>query len=199
MRLHALLAALALTLVLAGCQRAPSVEDDLGGAAYPLVDTDSAAVAFPDAYAGDVLVVSYIYTRCPDVCPLITANMKAVYDELGSTEGVRFVSISFDPARDTPSVLADYRRVYRLTDARWSFLTGAPATVDSLMARMNVRTALSADTDSTDLARGTYFLDHTDQVTLIDPQGRVRAHYGASRTPPAILVEDINALRAEAS
>lgn len=182
-------------LLLPGCSDDATL-DDLSGASYELVAHDGTPVAFPSAYAGEVLVVGYIYTQCPDVCSMITANMKTVRDRLDSTDGVRFVTITFDPERDTPERLADYRDAYRIDDG-WSFLTGPPDTVDRLMERLDVRTRL-VTAEGTPVSRDTvdtYFIDHTDQVTLIDADGGVHFHYSGSRTPPEILVEDINKLR----
>jgi protein SCO1/2 len=183
----------------AGCQEADSsVVTDLRDGSYELVDQDSTTVRFPDAFLGDVLVVGYVYTHCPDVCPRITANMKEVRAALDDTTGVRFVTITFDPVRDTPSVLADYRSAYRVDGTSWAFLTGAPATIERLMEQMDVRrtfTTPAGDTLQTPAAGQTYYVNHTNQISLVDPQGRVRQHYGGSMTPPEILVEDINKLR----
>lgn len=179
------------TLVLAGCQNDLPVQKDLRGDAFRLVDHDSTAVTFPDDYRGDVLLVSYIYTQCPDVCPLITANMRQVRDALQDTNGVRFISITFDPRRDTPSRLDSYRSAFGIADSTpWPFLTGTPATIDTLMHRLDVKTNISSG-DTT----GTYFIDHTDQITLIDERGRVRYQYHGSRTPPEMIAEDVAKLR----
>ena len=183
--------ALAASLALTGCQSDLPVQKDLRSDSFQLVDHDSAAVTFPEDYRGDVLLVSYIYTQCPDVCPLITANMRQVRDALQDTNGVRFVSITFDPRRDTPSRLASYRSAFGIADATpWPFLTGTPTTIDTLMSRLDVKTSISSG-DTT----GTYFIDHTDQITLIDGKGRVRYQYHGSRTPPEMIAEDVAKLR----
>jgi protein SCO1/2 len=193
-----LVAALLLVGLGTGCSQKldPPVQDDLRDASFDLVTQDSSSVTFPDAYRGDVLVVGYIYTQCPDVCPMITANMKNVRSKLDSTEGVRFVTITFDPERDTPDRLAAYRDAYKIDAPTWAFLTGSPETVDRLMNRLGIRTTRtptdpSAPGDTTD----TYFINHTDQITLIDAQGRIRGEYMGSRTPPKYIVEDIHKLR----
>mgnify|MGYP006295502585 CR=1 FL=1 len=192
-------ATLALGIALAGCSSEPldpPVQDDLSDASYALTTHDSTSVTFPEAYEGEVLVVGYIYTQCPDVCPMITANMKTIRSKLDSTEGVRFLTMTFDPERDTPSRMAAYRNAYGIEAASWDFLTGRPGTVDELMTRMNIRTERTsanpkAPADTTE----TYFINHTDQITLIDAEGRVRGEYMGSRTPPKYIVEDIYKLR----
>jgi len=174
----------------------PPVQDELDDASYSLTTHDSTSVEFPEAYRGDILVVGYIYTQCPDVCPMITANMKKVRSRLNSTEDVRFVTVTFDPERDTPSRLAGYRSAYGIREPTWDFLTGSPETIDALMKRMNIRTRRTstdpaAPADTTD----TYFINHTDQITLIDAEGRIRGEYMGSRTPPKYIVEDIQKIR----
>jgi len=192
---------LALGIALTGCASEPldpPVQDDLSDASYALTTHDSTSVTFPAAYEGEVLVVGYIYTQCPDVCPMITANMKTIRSRLDSTEGVRFLTVTFDPERDTPSRMAAYRNAYGIEAASWDFLTGRPGTVDELMTRMNIRTEKTstnpeAPADTTEA----YFINHTDQITLIDAEGRVRGEYMGSRTPPKYIVEDIHKLRSQ--
>lgn len=78
---------------------------------------------FDDLIEDKVVVVNFIYTSCPDVCPLETAQLVKVQNILGERIGrdVFFYSISIDPETDTPSVLARYRDQF---GARWTFLTG---------------------------------------------------------------------------
>ena len=164
------------------------------GDAFVLLDQDSARVAFPGDLRGDVVVLGFIYTHCPDVCAMTTANMREVRRRLGAPTDVRFVSVTFDPARDTPGVLKRYGQLYDLDDTDWLFLTGDSTTVDRLMEAMGVRHRRGYAT-TTEAGEAVYFIDHSDQITLLDRRGRVHRHYGGSMTPPEILVEDIEALR----
>ena len=125
-----------LALGLMGCQDPLPVLDDLQDASFQLVNQDSAAVAFPQEYTGEVLVVGYIYTQCPDVCPRITSNMKQVRNRLNTPSDVRFVSVTFDPRRDTPTKMASYRNAYNLGDTNWQFLTGDSTQINAFMDRM---------------------------------------------------------------
>ncbi|MEM9663564.1 MAG: SCO family protein [Bacteroidota bacterium] len=200
-----------------GCQRVPShlqPKDDLADVSWTLVDQDSQAVTFPDDFRGTPALVGYVYTFCPDVCPATTANMKRVRDAVEAAAGagttpLQLVSISFDPTRDTPAVLKRYAEAWQVDGTDWRFLTGDSTTVADLMNRMGVRVAIeppepppvsrsdlaASDTTAPGPAADFYFINHTDQVSLLDEQGRVVGVYGGSVTPTEILVEDVRALR----
>ena len=180
-------------LLSVGCSADPPIQDRLDES-YPLVTQDSTAVTFPDAYAGTPMLVGYIYTECPDVCPMITTNMKDVRAKLESPDAVQFVTITFDPERDTPARLARYQASFGLNGTSWQFLTGRPATVDSLMARLDIRHEKTFPEGATEPDSSEYFINHTNQITLFDAQGRIRAEYGGSMTPPKYILDDIRTL-----
>ena len=75
---------------------------------FALTSQDSKPMSLADM-RGKVVAVSFIYTGCPDICPLLTQKMVDVQDALGKKFGTKiaFISISFDPERDTPEVLKD--------------------------------------------------------------------------------------------
>jgi len=172
------------------------VDERLADTTYALVDHDSAAVPFPDAFLGKPMVLGTIYTQCPNVCPRITANMKSIRGALDTSE-VHVVTVTFDPHRDTPDRLSAYRAQYGLENTSWSFLTGDRPTIRRLMDRLGVRHTLKgtdrefprADTDSS------YIYTHSNQITLIDAEGRVRATYGGSQTPPTLIAEDLDKIQ----
>ena len=193
-----LIGALLLALLMVGCQE-ERVIDDLSDTSFQLVNQDSTAVTFPNDYTGDVMVVGYIYTHCPDICPRITANMKQVRQQLDAPDDVQFITVTFDPRRDTPSRLKGYRDAYKLDDTSWQFLTGDSTAINGFMDRMNIYHAPappSPDVDSlTAIRNNSYLVTHTDQITLIDQQGRVRDLFNGSRTPPDVVVDAINNFR----
>ena len=181
-------------ILLAACSSEPGVIKDLGNRSFLMVNQDSSAVRFPTDFKGQITVVGFIYTNCPDVCPAITANMSNVSTKLENTEDVRFVGVTFDPERDTPPVLKKYMHQFKLDEDRFTFLTGDTATVDSLLNAMNIYAEVSY-TKTTDEGRELYFMNHTNRITLMDPRGRIRAEYSGSYSDPAHIVEDINRLR----
>jgi protein SCO1/2 len=101
---------------------------------------------FHDLIAGRVVAVNFIYTRCPDACPLETARLAQVQQLLGDRVGrdIFFYSISVDPEHDTPAVLAEYAARYRAGPG-WLFLTGRAADIALLRVKLGL-----ADADGDD-------------------------------------------------
>jgi protein SCO1/2 len=97
--------------------------------AFALVDHQGRAVG-REELAGTPWIADLVFTRCALACPRMTAAM-ARLDRRLPREGVRLVSVSIDPAHDTPEVLAAYAARHGAS-ARWRFLTGDPAAVRAL-------------------------------------------------------------------
>jgi copper(I)-binding protein/cytochrome oxidase Cu insertion factor (SCO1/SenC/PrrC family) len=90
----------------------------------PLVTQDGEEVRFfDDLIEGKVVAINFIYTSCPDTCPLETAQLLKVESVLGDRMGkdVFFYSITIDPETDTPAVLKEYKERF---GAGWTFLSG---------------------------------------------------------------------------
>lgn len=103
-----------------------------------LVTQDGDKVQFFDDLIRDkVVVVNFIYTTCPDVCPLETAQLTRVQQILGDRLGkdVFFYSITIDPDVDTPEVLAEYRNRF---GASWTFLTGDETEIIELRRKLGL-------------------------------------------------------------
>jgi cytochrome oxidase Cu insertion factor (SCO1/SenC/PrrC family) len=73
---------------------------------------------------GKVWIANFIFTNCPDECPLMTVEMAQMQSELAHMADFRLVSISVDPDRDTPAVLSEYAERFNADPGRWWFLTG---------------------------------------------------------------------------
>jgi cytochrome oxidase Cu insertion factor (SCO1/SenC/PrrC family)/cytochrome c2 len=80
---------------------------------------------YDDVLKGKVLVVNFMFTKCGDVCPLDTAQLKKVSEILGDKMGksIFFYSVSVDPANDTPAAMAEFKEKYQIGKG-WTFLTG---------------------------------------------------------------------------
>ena len=183
-----------LLVVLVNCQSEPEVIDDLSDTSFQLLNQDSVAVTFPDDYQGKYVVMGFIYTNCPDICPLITQNLIKIQRELGYPENVQFLGVTFDPERDTPSVLSNYKQVFKLNE-NFDFLTGDSTTISAFMDSVRVRSQVSLSTTTSD-GKEIYFMNHSDKIMVLDPKSRVIIEYGGSMPQvPNLIIEDFQSLQ----
>jgi len=140
---------------------------------FHLVDQDHQPVQLSD-FHGKVVLVSYIFTRCPmpSMCPLVTSKMAQVQAAVNKTlkNQVEFVSISFDPAYDTPEVLKEYSERYGADFSNWQFLTGDAAEIQAA--------AQDANVIYEDMGEGNF--THNMNTVLIAPDGTVRQRFHGS-------------------
>ena len=135
---------------------------------FSLTSQDGAEVTL-GSFRGKVVAVTFIYTSCPDVCPMLSDKLARVQDELGPDFGtkVAFLSITVDPEHDTPEVLKEHAELLDADLAGWSFLTGTAAAVREVAQRYGVAVAPAADGG----------VDHTLLTTLVDRHGSMRVQY----------------------
>ncbi len=186
-----IVAALVLIFLANGCDRL-AVEDTLTED-YTLTNQFGEEVSLPDDYSGKVLIVGYVYTNCPDICPMITYNMRDLQREFPGEEDFHLISISFDPERDTPEVLHSYAESYNINQENWSMLTGESNEVNEVLDKLGIAT-VKTPTKFTEDDKAIYFIDHTDKVSLIDKKGQVRNHYLGSELDTETVIEDIQTL-----
>jgi cytochrome oxidase Cu insertion factor (SCO1/SenC/PrrC family) len=96
---------------------------------------------YSDVLKDRVVLISFIYTNCTDACPLIVHRLSEIKDQLGDAFGrqIFFISMSVDPARDTPQALAKYAKQHGAEHPGWVFLTGEKANVDRILAKLGQR------------------------------------------------------------
>lgn len=184
---------LTITSVLILSCNSPEVINDLSNKSFSLVNQDSSSVQFPKDFEGDILVVGFIYTHCPDICPVITAKLSNINSQLGNVEDVRFAEITFDPRRDTPSVLKKYMRSFKLDSTKFTMLTGDSVTVDSALNEMDILAKISYRKTGEPKDQN-YLMNHTNRILVMDRKGRVRFEYPGSAVPEKNVIEDINKL-----
>jgi protein SCO1/2 len=114
---------------------------------------------------GNVVAIAFLYTRCPDVCPLTAAQFRASQTMLGADASrARFVAVSVDPDGDTPAAVRAFSAAHDLKD-NWRYLIGPRPALEKVWASYGV----GAFADPTPP-----FVDHNDAIFVIDPQGRER-------------------------
>ncbi|MFO7545740.1 MAG: SCO family protein [Trueperaceae bacterium] len=129
-----------------------------------LVDHHGAAALLADDYRGDVTLVFFGFTRCPDVCPLTMARLARIYEALGEPDGLQVVMVTVDPEYDTPEVLGRYVTGYH---PEFVGLTGTSSDVAAAARTFFVGySGLGRD------------IVHTDVVAVLDRTGALRYVYG---------------------
>jgi protein SCO1/2 len=107
-----------------------------------LVDQDGAPVQFRTESIGDrIVVVDFVFTTCTTVCPVLSALFAQVQERLGDRleRGVHLVSVSLDPAHDTPERLKAYAARHR-AGPHWSWLTGPQPDVERVLKGLGAYT-----------------------------------------------------------
>lgn len=185
---------ISLLLFISCAEKLPIVED-LSKADYQLIDHYNNSKKFPSFVKNKISVVGYIFTYCPDICPLTTNNMRLIQERIKEEkiEGVEFVSISFDPLQDSPEVLRKFAEIRNLDLSNWTFLTGEKPVIDSLMKHVGVLAVVGDSTVFPD-GRKIYYYVHTDRIQLIDQRGRIRKNYIGSNANIQEIVDDIKIL-----
>jgi protein SCO1/2 len=132
-------------------------------------------------FRGRQIMLNFIFSRCPvpTMCPAATAKMITV-QRLAREAGVRdleLVSITLDPANDTPGVLREYAAARGIDTSNFSFLTGPEGSIRDLLTQFGVITQLQGD-----------ILQHTLATLLIDPEGRIAHRTDGSQWEPQDFV-----------
>jgi protein SCO1/2 len=185
----------ALFIFLISCQEKLPLNKDLTKRSYAFLNQDSAAVNFPEIIKGKITVMGFIYTHCPDICPMTTHNMVLTEERLieDGIDDVLFVALSFDPERDSPEVLTKFAEIRGINFDNWIFLTGDKKAIKDLLRRFDVR---AIPTDSTFFEDGTnsYSMMHTDRISLINNKGILKKNYKGSTIIIEELITDIKYL-----
>lgn len=121
---------------------------------------------------GQPWVADFIFTSCPGVCPVLTRRMKELADEIPA-DGVRWVSISVDPNRDTPEVLEAYAQKNGAGD-NWLFLTGDRAHIETV-----IKDGFKLAYDPTPVEMAAEAIVHSNRFVLVDAAGQIRGYYDA--------------------
>jgi protein SCO1/2 len=138
---------------------------------------------------GQIVVLYFGYTHCPDVCPMTLGRLAAAIKDLGKDAGaVSLLFISVDPQRDTPKLVEQYAQAF---SDRAIGATGKPAEIEQLAKRYRV--AYQSEKPDAD---GNYEVMHSKAVYLFDRQGHARL-MGTDTDPAKAFAHDLKQLIAE--
>ena len=157
---------------------------------FELTAANGRAFALEDLRS-KVVVLSFAFTACTDICPVAIHKFAWMQEELGPQFGadVQFVTITLDPEHDTAEVLAEYADRIGADPRGWSFLTGSPARIREITDRYGVY-ARSNDEG---------VVEHILLTSLIDRDGVIRTQYLGERFSAKEMLGDLRALIAGGS
>ncbi|MFM8410430.1 MAG: SCO family protein [Alphaproteobacteria bacterium] len=130
---------------------------------------------------GQPWVADLVFTSCSGICPAMSQEMKRLQDQTTDLPDLKLVSISVDPAVDTPEALERYAARFGADRSRWLFLTGDASTIRRLANDGMKLAAVDGDP-----AKGDEAIVHSPRFALVDGRGRVRGTYDM-RDPEAML------------
>lgn len=152
---------------------------------FELTDADGTPLSREDL-DGSVWVASFIFTSCAGPCPHMTQHKAEIHEHWRGDDQVRFVSITVDPDRDTPEVMAGYADLFEADRSIWHFLTGPQDAIHSLAVE-GFRLGSLDDP-----------VFHSTRFVLVDGEQRIRGYYdGLDFDALNALARDIGRLRQE--
>lgn len=142
---------------------------------FALHDQSGKAVRL-SAQRGKVVVITFLYTHCPDLCPLTAQNINAAVRTLGRQgKQVTVLAVSVDPGGDTPRAVTRFVRQHQLLP-QFHYLTGSKQALRSVWSAYHVQSVRHAGDD----------VDHSLYTLLLDRKGRGRVLFDATATATAI-------------
>ena len=159
-----------LALLLASCApsaRLSGTELDRSEAPdFTLTDGVTGHAVTLSSLRGNAVAIAFLYTHCPDVCPITASKFRAAQQALGGDAArVRFVAVSVDPDGDTPEAVRGFSATHELT-TNWHYLIGARAQLAPVWSAYGVGAFASQ--------MGQSKVDHNDAIYVLDPKGRER-------------------------
>jgi protein SCO1/2 len=179
--------------MLVACSRPPALAGtDLGALPAPdiVLPDQTGATVHLEALRGRPVVLTFLYTHCPDVCPLTAAKLRRVLDDLGTqAQDVALVAVSTDPDNDDAASATAFAAQFGL-DERLHFLLGDRGALAPVWASYYVYAApLPPEAAAEERAAAAYAARtavHTDALFVIDRVGRERTLLRSDFDPPAL-------------
>jgi protein SCO1 len=153
----------------------PRRQLDVMGQVPAFTFTDQAGKVFGAGdLRGRVSVAAFMFTRCPTICPRITATMQELQARADKQDvPIHWLSFSVDPENDTPAVLDAYAKQHHIDLRSWSFLTG-DSTEIRVVAEQGFKIAAEGKAEPN---ADHYGISHGSHLVLVDKRGNIRGYY----------------------
>jgi protein SCO1 len=181
-------------VLIAGGKASPSVAGAriVKGSTFEGLEASPARPAYPlalrnylgqevniDQYRGKAVLVTFLYTKCPDICPIITSNLRVAQNLMGpKTDGrLQIIAVSVDPRGDTPSAVAAFLARHGMT-GRMQYLIGNAHELSKVWARWGIGSERDAEQPQ--------FINHTGEIFGISASGKLMTLYAGNFRPGQI-------------
>ena len=128
---------------------------------------------YSDVLKGRVVLINFIFTNCPDACPMVTHKLMQVRNMLvpAIKDDVWFISVSVDPERDTPEAMKEFAEKQGVDQSRWIFLTGSKENLTYIVKQLGQYTQ-EVEAHSTLMLAGNDRTRHWTRVMpMVPPDG----------------------------
>jgi protein SCO1/2 len=143
-----------------------------------------------DRYRGRAVLVTFLYTNCPDICPLIVGNLRTAQSELGAgAKDLQVIAVSADPEGDTPEAVNDFLRERGMT-GRMEYLVGSRPQLERVWDDWEIVARASPKRNDPD------FVEHSALIYGVSAGGRITTLY-PTQFDPAQIVHDVPILASE--
>jgi protein SCO1/2 len=185
-------------------QDLPADNPDYSVPEFSLMNIDANLINLSD-YEGQVVIVSFVYTRCPDVCPIVSSNLRWIAQNLSDDYGTNFsiISITVDPWWDTHYTLNDYATLRNLN---WPHLTGEVEDIEPVWEAFHVglQTYANSSYEEDNGTQGSsetsgrhhpdYLVDHSTATIIIDKNHQQRVRWDDLDWEVELFAEDVKYL-----
>jgi len=153
---------------------ASSSQVDLGGTIAPnftLTDQNGQRISL-NQFKGKPVVLTFLYTHCPDVCPLTAEHIHTTMLQLGSqAKDVAVLAVSMDPIGDTPAAVQSFSKAHSMTNY-WHYLIGSQQQLSPVWSSYDIYQQASKQS-----------INHSMAIFVIDQQGKERTYFDNTFTP----------------
>ncbi|MFT5687162.1 MAG: protein SCO1/2 [Myxococcota bacterium] len=130
-------------------------------------------------------MADFIFTRCPNICPTLSARMQQLQPGVAAEEGIGLLSISVDPEHDTPAVLTEYASKLNADPTLWRWVTGETAAINATVTGFQQALDVKKTPDNP-----VPDITHSTRLILVDGRGVLRGFYETDKDNLARLWKD---------
>jgi protein SCO1/2 len=178
-------------IFLNACHESPEAIKNVGP--WSFQTQYSSEILTHEKLSGKVYLANFIFTRCPSICPELSAKTQAFLKEWGTDERIVWLSFSVDPKHDSPAVLRKYADLYP-APIKWFFLTHPDPDVLYQFIKKSLLIPVQDSSAQNTLENSLIDIAHSEKIVLVDKSGQIRGYYSYTNEELSKLKKDLKSL-----